>query len=73
MTISSQQHPPQPSQESMMLGLPQGDPLRREGLGGVDPLPRELQDVLDGLMRGSGSSNVQPPVKTVRRQLGNRA
>jgi hypothetical protein len=63
MEPSPQQHPPQPSQEAMALGLPQGNPLKREHLHDVDPLEKNLQDRLDQIMRGEG----QAPAVALRR------
>ena len=63
MELSSQQHPPQPSQEELALGLPQGYPLKREHLHDVAPLPREMQEILDTIMLGEG----QPPAVPLRR------
>jgi hypothetical protein len=65
MEPSSQQQPPQPSQEAMALGLPQGYPLKREHLHDVDPLPRQMQDTLDRIMLGEG----QPPAVPLRRPI----
>jgi len=60
MEPSAQQQPPQPSQEAMARGLPEGNPLRREHLHDVDPLPRELQDILDRVMLGEGQAPAVP-------------
>lgn len=62
MEQSSQQQPPQRSQEELARGLPQGYPLTREHLHDVDPLPREMQDILDKVMRAED----QPPVVPLR-------
>lgn len=63
MEPSSQQQPPQPSQEELARGLPQGYPPRREHLHDVEPLPIEMQNMLDRIMLGKG----QPPAVPLRR------
>ena len=63
MESSSQQIAEQPSQEDLAFGLPTGDPLRREHLHDVDPLPREMRDRLDRIMLGEGQTSVVPPVE----------
>ena len=63
MQPSSQQQPPQPSQEELARGLPEGYPLKREHLHDVEPLPMEMQKMLDRIMLGEG----QPPAVPLRR------
>ena len=56
---SSQQLPPQRSQEELAEGLPEGDPPTREHLHPLDPLPSGLQDRLNQIMKDS-EKNVRP-------------
>lgn len=68
---SSQQLPPQPSQEELAEGLPEGYPPIREHLHPVDPLPGGLQDKLDRIMKDSENNprpvgtKPKPPMSTV--------
>lgn len=63
MKPSSQEQPPQPSQEELAHGLPQGNPPTREHLHDVAPLPAQMQKRLDQVMRGEGQPAVVPPRK----------
>ena len=62
MAPSSQQQPPQPAQEELAEGLPEGYPPKRAADGGIDPLDAGLQDHLDRLMREQ-ANRVEKPLR----------
>ena len=62
MEPSSQQQPPQPPQEELAEGLPQGYPPKRAADGGVGPLDTGLQAHLDQLMRNQ-AKRVEKPLR----------
>lgn len=62
MELSSQQQPYERSQEELAEGLPEGYPPTREHLNPVEPLPKGLQDRMDGLMRVQ-ATRVEKPIR----------
>ena len=62
MEPSSQEQPPQPPQEELAGGLPEGYPPKRAADGGIEPLDRGLQDHLDELMRKQ-KERVEKPLR----------
>ena len=63
MEPSSQQPEFQRSQEELAEGLPEGYPPKREHLHDVDPMPKALQDQLDGVMRGQAERITPRPAR----------
>ena len=63
MKPSSHQQPPQPSQESSARDQPKGYAREAEDLHHVEPLPTEMQNMLDRIMLGEG----QPAAVPLRR------